>query len=215
MTSTTRYPQELRERAVRLVLEHGGDYPSEWAAIESISAKLGMTKETLRRWVRRAQVDGGLRSGVTTLERERIRELERENRELRRANEILRAASLFFSPGSSTRDRPSREVHCRQPRVLGELSRSAGCCSSRRPPTTRRVPDPSGTGASGPGVDAADPADLGGELPGLRRRQGLGPATARGIPGGPLRGGAADAGSGPAWRGARQDAGHHGGRRRC
>ena len=64
--------------------------------------------------MRRAQVDGGLRSGVTTLERERIRELERESRELRRANEILRAASLF-SPGSSTRDRPSREVHCREP----------------------------------------------------------------------------------------------------
>ena len=77
-----------------------------------------MTKETRRRWVRRAQVDGGLRSGVTTLERERIRELERESRELRRANEILRAASLF-SPGSSTRDRPSREVHCREPGALG------------------------------------------------------------------------------------------------
>jgi len=65
MTSMTRYPQELREWAVRLVLEHGGEYLSEWAAIESISAKLRMTKETLRRWVRWAQVDGGLRSGVT------------------------------------------------------------------------------------------------------------------------------------------------------
>jgi transposase-like protein len=112
MTSPTRYPQELRERAVRMVLAHGGEYPSEGAALGSISAKLGMTRETLRRWVRRAQVNGGLRSGVTTAERERIRELERENREPRRANEILRAASLF-SLGSSTRDRPSREVHRR------------------------------------------------------------------------------------------------------
>lgn len=88
MTSPTRYPQELRERAVRMVLEHGGEYPSEWAALGSISAKLGMTRETLRRWVRRAQVNGGLRSGVTSSERERIRELEREVRELRRANEM-------------------------------------------------------------------------------------------------------------------------------
>jgi len=68
MTSPTRYPQELRERAVRMVPEHGGEYPSEWAALGSISAKLGMTRETLRRWVRRAQVNGGLRSGVTTAE---------------------------------------------------------------------------------------------------------------------------------------------------
>jgi transposase len=80
-----------------MLLEHGGEYPSEWAALGSISAKLGMTRETLRRWVWRAQVDGGVRSWVTTAERERIRELERENRELRRANETLRAASLSFA----------------------------------------------------------------------------------------------------------------------
>ncbi|HVC39070.1 MAG TPA: transposase [Candidatus Dormibacteraeota bacterium] len=107
-----KYPRELRERAVRLALEPGGRYNSEWAAIESISAKLGVTEERLRRWVRRLQVDGRLRSGETTLERER------EVRELRRANEILRAASPF-SPGSSARDRPSREFHCRQPGGLG------------------------------------------------------------------------------------------------
>jgi transposase len=93
MTSPTRYPQELRERAVRMVLVHGGAYPSEWAVLGSISAKLGITRETLCRWVRRARVNGGLRSGVTTAERERIRELERENREPRRANDM--AASLF------------------------------------------------------------------------------------------------------------------------
>ena len=98
MESPTRYPQELRERAVRMLLEHGGEYPSEWAALGSISAKLGMTRETLRRWVRRAQVDGGVRSGVTTAERERIRELERENRELRRPFEwaVLPTGRSYF-----------------------------------------------------------------------------------------------------------------------
>jgi transposase len=92
-----RYPLELRERAVRLVREHRREYPSEWAAISSIAGKLGATAETVRHWVRRAEVDDGRRPGVTTEERERIRQLERENRELRRANEILKAASAFFA----------------------------------------------------------------------------------------------------------------------
>ena len=88
---------EMRERAVRLVLEHQGEYPSQWAAISSIAAKCGMTPETLRKWVRRAEVDGGTRPGLTSDERRRLGELERENRELRRANEILKAASAFFA----------------------------------------------------------------------------------------------------------------------
>jgi transposase len=92
-----RYPRELRERAVRLVREHRREYPSEWAAISSIAGKLGATAETVRHWVRRAEVDNGQRPGVTTEERERIRQLERENRELRRANEILKAATVFFA----------------------------------------------------------------------------------------------------------------------
>jgi transposase len=92
-----RYPQELRERAVRMVVEQRKEYPSEWAAISSLAGKFGMTPETLRMWLRRAEVDIGQRPGVTSEERERIRELERENRELRRANEILRAASAFFA----------------------------------------------------------------------------------------------------------------------
>ena len=97
MTTATRYPVELRERAMRLVREHRDEHPSEWAAIESIASKLGMTPETLRKWLRRDAVERGQRSGVSSSERERIRDLERENRELRRANEILKAASVFFA----------------------------------------------------------------------------------------------------------------------
>src|SRR5437016_5905068 len=87
MTTGTRYPQEVRERATRMVFEHQGEYTSQWAAICSISAKFGMTNETLRRWVRAAETDEGIRPGLTTEERERLKALERENRELRRANE--------------------------------------------------------------------------------------------------------------------------------
>ncbi len=92
-----RYPAELRERAVRMVVEHRHEYGSEWDAMCSVAEKLGPTPETVRKWVRRWETDTGARDGVTTAERERIRELERENRELRRANEILKAASSFFA----------------------------------------------------------------------------------------------------------------------
>jgi transposase len=97
MTRPTRYPPELRERAMRLVREHRAEHASEWAAIQSVAAKLGMTPETLRLWLRRDEIDRHQRPGVTSAERERIQELERENRELRRANEILKAASAFFA----------------------------------------------------------------------------------------------------------------------
>lgn len=95
MSKRVRYPQELRERAVRLVQEHRGEYPSEWAAITSIAGKLGIGTEALRLWLRRAQAGHPPRGA--TAEQQRIRELERENRELRRANEILKAASAFFA----------------------------------------------------------------------------------------------------------------------
>ena len=97
MPRTTRYSPEVRERAVRMVAEHREEYPSEWAAMTSIAGKLGMTPETLRIWVRRAEVDDGFRPGLTTDERKKLKELEREVKELRRANEILKAASIFFA----------------------------------------------------------------------------------------------------------------------
>ena len=97
MSYRARYPQEMRERAMRLVREHRGEYPSEWATITSIAGKLGIDPETLRLWLRRDEVDHHQRPGLTTDERQRLRELERENRELRRANDILKAASAFFA----------------------------------------------------------------------------------------------------------------------
>ncbi len=97
MNKSTRYSPEVRERAVRLVFEHQGEHASQWAALTSIASKIGCTPETLRKWVRRAETDQGERSGMTTDDRERLKRLERENKELRRANDILRTASAFFA----------------------------------------------------------------------------------------------------------------------
>ena len=96
----------MRERAVRMVFEHQDEYGSQWAAITSVATKLGMTPETLRKWVRRAEIDEGQRPGLTTTERERLKELEKENKELRRANEILKAAAAFF--GAELDRRPKK-----------------------------------------------------------------------------------------------------------
>ncbi len=96
-SSSRRYAPEVRERAVRLVFEQQHEHGSQWAAIVSVAAKIGCTPETLRSWVRRSEVDEGRRPGITSPERERLKQLERENRELRRANEILKSASLFFA----------------------------------------------------------------------------------------------------------------------
>jgi transposase-like protein len=97
MSTSRRYSPEVRERAVRLVFEHEGEHDSQWAAIGSIAAKSGCTAETLRGWVRQVERDQGRRAGLTSDERDRLKELERENRELKRANEILRKASAFFA----------------------------------------------------------------------------------------------------------------------
>jgi transposase-like protein len=97
MGKRSKYSAEVRERAVRLVVESESHHESQWAAITSVAGKIGCTAETLRKWVRQAERDSGKRGGVTTAERERLKELERENRELKRANEILRKASAFFA----------------------------------------------------------------------------------------------------------------------
>jgi transposase len=91
------YPVELRDRAVRMVFEAERHAGSQWEAICSVAEKLGPTPETVRKWVRRVEIDEGHRPGLTTAERQRMKDLERENRELRRANEILKAASAFFA----------------------------------------------------------------------------------------------------------------------
>src|SRR4029453_3418530 len=106
MTRQGRYPQELRERAVRMVFEHQDEHPSQWAAICSIAAKFGISHETLRNWACRAEIVGGGRPGLRSEERERRKALERENRELRRANEILKSGAAFFA--AELDRRPSR-----------------------------------------------------------------------------------------------------------
>src|SRR5262249_10526882 len=97
MARPTKYSPEVRERAVRMVREHGPEHPSQWAAIAAIAPKLGCTTETLRRWVRQAERDSGQRAGLTTDERQRMKDLVREVREWKRANEMLRKASAFFA----------------------------------------------------------------------------------------------------------------------
>jgi transposase-like protein len=97
MSKSNRYSPEVHERAVRMVQEHRADYPSLWATIESIAPKIGCSPQTLNDWVRKSEIDTGVREGVTSEERDRIKALERENKELRRANDILKTASAFFA----------------------------------------------------------------------------------------------------------------------
>ena len=103
MARPRKYSPEVRERAVRMVREHGPEHPSQWAAIASIAGKFGCTAETLRNWVRQDERDRGQRGGLTTDERQRFKDLERENRELKRANEILQTASAYFAKAALDR----------------------------------------------------------------------------------------------------------------
>ena len=97
MKATNKYSPEIRERGVRMVYDHQDEYESQWATIRSIAGKLGCSAETLRKWVRQSEIGRGKHAGSTSLEQSRVRELERENRELKRANEILRKAAAFFA----------------------------------------------------------------------------------------------------------------------
>ena len=97
MTKSVKFSLEVRERAVRMVFEHRKDHPSQWAAVGSIAGKIGCTPQTLLSWVRRHERDTGQRDGPTTAEQQRVKALEREVKELRKANEILRLASAFFA----------------------------------------------------------------------------------------------------------------------
>ena len=97
MGRPSRYSPEVRERSVRLVLDQADKHSSQWAAIQSVASKIGCTPETLRRWVRQTEIDQGDRAGLTSSDRERLKQLERENRELKRSNEILRKASAYFA----------------------------------------------------------------------------------------------------------------------
>ena len=97
MSKANRYSPEVRERAVRMVFEHEKDYESRWATLVSIANKIGCTPETLRSWVKRSEIDSGRREGLTTDDREQLKALQKENKELRRANEILKTASAFFA----------------------------------------------------------------------------------------------------------------------
>ena len=97
MSKSPKFSPGVRERAVRMVQEHREEYPSLWAAVESLAPKIGCVPHTLYEWMRKHEVDSGVRQGTTTADKDRLKELERENRELRKANEILKLASAFFA----------------------------------------------------------------------------------------------------------------------
>ena len=107
MSRASRYSPEFRERAVRMLQEQQDQHASQWAALNSIASKVGCTAETLRKWVKQAEIDQGMRAGLSSSDRQRLKELERENRELKQANEILRKASAFFAQAELDR-RPKK-----------------------------------------------------------------------------------------------------------
>ena len=132
MNKSNKFSPEVRERAVRMVQEHRGEYPSLWLAVESIAPKIGCVPQTLLTWVNRVEIDTGVREGVTTSEAQRVKELERENKELRRANEILKVASAFFAQAELDRRFKSRGSSSTSTAIRSGSSRSARFCRSPR-----------------------------------------------------------------------------------
>jgi transposase-like protein len=125
---SNRFSPDVRERAVRMVQEHRGSYPSLWTAVESIAPKIGCTAETLLEWFKRTEIDAGQRAGVTTAEAQRVKELEREVKELRRANEILKTASAFFAQAELDRQfKRSRPISIAIVSVLGSSPFAKNC----------------------------------------------------------------------------------------
>jgi transposase-like protein len=140
MSKSNKFSREVRERAVRMVQEHRGEYPSLWAAIESIAPKIGCVPQTLHEWVKRVEVDSGVRQGVTSGEVQRMKEPEREVKELRRANEILKLASAFFAQAELDRRLKSCGISSTSTEPRSGSSRSARSCRLPRRDMEGRQP---------------------------------------------------------------------------
>src|SRR5262245_10868810 len=198
MTRPSRFSPEVRTRAVRMVLEHEAAHDSQWAAITSIAEKIGCTAETLRKWVRQAERDQGTRPGLTTEERQRLKQLERENVELRRANEILKKAAAFFAQAELDRRANDGAVHRHAPRYLWGRADLRGAAD--RPVPVLRVARPAARSRALAAPHASErraarpnPSRVARGARSLRRPEGVeAAATGRGA-GGPLHGGTADA----------------------
>ena len=199
MNRHKRYPPEVRERAVRLVLEHQEDYDSQWAALTSIADKIGCTAETLRKWVRRAEIDQGQRAGLTSAERDQLRELKREISGTEAGQRDSAQRPQLFSPKrSSTANRRAGDLHRPTPgRYWGraESANSLPVAPSTYYEHKARAADPGRLPARARRDSDAVPGDtayMGGQLPGIRRQEGVAPAATGRACCGPLYGGATD-----------------------